>query len=186
MVIVSGRRITGLSADVIAELVAEVGPLWQERHQTRSEARPRKRAIGAGVKHRPASPTGSPPTLTHPRHGATHEMPAPWLRVDLHNHPSHRRGTGPCPPGETAGIRLHTPAEAIDHPGTDEQTRNTDGTDVTDVTEIRTRRPATGRKRQDKHTSGKNKQNPPRPHSSPTPAAAPTPPTPDNQARSNT
>ncbi len=70
-----------------------------------------------------------------------------------------------------AGIRLHTPAEAIDHPGTDEQTRNTDVTDVTDVTEIRTRRPGTGRKRQDKHTSGKNKQNPPRPHSSPTPAA---------------
>ncbi|WP_238995330.1 hypothetical protein [Streptomyces cyaneogriseus] len=30
--IISDRRITGLSADVIAERVAELGPLWHERH----------------------------------------------------------------------------------------------------------------------------------------------------------
>ncbi|MFF5809833.1 hypothetical protein ACFY8A_41965, partial [Streptomyces sp. NPDC012746] len=45
--IISDRRITGLSADMIAELVAEVGPLWHERHQARLESRPRKRAVGA-------------------------------------------------------------------------------------------------------------------------------------------
>ncbi|MFI9082285.1 transposase, partial [Streptomyces sioyaensis] len=50
--IISDRRITGLSADVIAELVAEIGPLWHERHQTKLVSRPRKRAVGAGAKHR--------------------------------------------------------------------------------------------------------------------------------------
>lgn len=38
-VIVSNRRITGLSADVIAELVAELGPLWHERHQAKLASR---------------------------------------------------------------------------------------------------------------------------------------------------
>lgn len=38
-VIVGNRRITGLPADVIAELVAEVGPLWHERHQAKPASR---------------------------------------------------------------------------------------------------------------------------------------------------
>lgn len=50
--ITSDRRITGLSADVIAELVAYVGPLWHERHQAKLVSKPRKRAVGAGAKHR--------------------------------------------------------------------------------------------------------------------------------------
>jgi hypothetical protein len=33
--IVAEYRVTGLSLDVIVELVAEVGPLWHERHQER-------------------------------------------------------------------------------------------------------------------------------------------------------
>ncbi|WP_374202407.1 transposase [Streptomyces sp. SMS_SU21] len=37
--IVSDRRITGLSADVIADLVAELGPLWHARHQARLASR---------------------------------------------------------------------------------------------------------------------------------------------------
>nr|WP_252981060.1 transposase family protein [Streptomyces chartreusis] len=53
--VISNRRITGLAADVIAELVAEVGPLWQARHQTRLAARPRKRAVGDVVSHLGAS-----------------------------------------------------------------------------------------------------------------------------------
>ncbi|MFE2038865.1 hypothetical protein ACFXBB_37735 [Streptomyces scopuliridis] len=52
MVIISNRRITGLTAGVIAELVEEVGPLWQERHQARVAARLRKRVVGAGAKCR--------------------------------------------------------------------------------------------------------------------------------------
>ncbi|MGW0826472.1 hypothetical protein [Streptomyces sp. NPDC002845] len=50
--IINDRRITGLSADVIAELVAELSPLWHERHQAKLASRPRKRAMGAGAKHR--------------------------------------------------------------------------------------------------------------------------------------
>jgi hypothetical protein len=51
-VIISNRRIAGLTAEAIAELVDEIGPLWQERHQARLAARPRRRAVGAGAKHR--------------------------------------------------------------------------------------------------------------------------------------
>ncbi|MGW0544857.1 transposase family protein [Streptomyces griseoincarnatus] len=61
--LISDRRITGLSADVITELVAELGPLWHERHQDRLASKPRKRAIRAG------------------RSGP------------LHHHPRRRRGT---------------------------------------------------------------------------------------------
>ncbi|MFJ6687033.1 transposase, partial [Streptomyces werraensis] len=50
--IISDRGITGLSANVIAELVADPGPLWHERHQARLASRSRKRAVGAGAKHR--------------------------------------------------------------------------------------------------------------------------------------
>ncbi|WP_246112086.1 hypothetical protein [Streptomyces hawaiiensis] len=50
-VIISNRRIMGLAADVIAELVDEIGPLWPERHQARLASRQRKRAVGTGAKH---------------------------------------------------------------------------------------------------------------------------------------
>ncbi|MFD9459256.1 transposase family protein, partial [Streptomyces sp. NPDC059985] len=80
--IISDRRITGLSADVIAELVAEVGPLWHERHQARLESRPRKRAVGAGAKHRLVFIDRLLATLVHLRHGATHDVLACWFGID--------------------------------------------------------------------------------------------------------
>lgn len=45
-VIVADRRITGLSPEVIGELVAEVGPVWQARHDAKLLDRPRHRAPG--------------------------------------------------------------------------------------------------------------------------------------------
>ncbi|WP_255311136.1 hypothetical protein [Streptomyces viridosporus] len=72
--IISNRRITGLTAGVIAELVAEVGPLWHERHETRLTSRPRKRAVGGGAKHRLVFVDRLLATLIHPRHGATHDV----------------------------------------------------------------------------------------------------------------
>jgi hypothetical protein len=36
--IISNRRITDLTAEGIAELVSEIGRLWQERHQARLAA----------------------------------------------------------------------------------------------------------------------------------------------------
>ncbi|WP_405437296.1 transposase family protein [Streptomyces avidinii] len=155
--IVGDRRITGLSADVIAELVAEVGPLWPERHQARLEARPRKRAVGADAKHRLVFIDRLLATLVHLRHGASHDVLACWFGVDRS---TITRAIGEVRPllatrGCTiaAGIRLRTLAQVIDHLGASGQTGIIDGT------EIRVRRLAVGRKDREKFISGKNKQN---------------------------
>ncbi|MFE2854437.1 transposase family protein [Streptomyces lavendulae] len=155
--IISDRRITGLSADVIAELVAEVGPLWHERHQARLEARPRKRAVGAGAKHQLVFVDRLLATLVHLRHGATHDVLACWFSVDRS---TITRAIGEVRPllaarGCTiaAGIRLRTLAEVIDDLGASGQTGIIDGT------EIRVRRLAAGHKDREKFISGKNKQN---------------------------
>ncbi|MEU9487436.1 transposase family protein [Streptomyces decoyicus] len=155
--IIGDRKITGLSADVIAELVAEVGPLWDERHRVRLEARPRKRAVGAGAKHRLVFIDRLLATLVHLRHGATHDVLACWFGVDRS---TITRAIGEVRPllaerGCTiaTGIRLRTLAEVIDHLGASGQSGIIDGT------EIRVRRPAAGRKDRDKFISGKNKQN---------------------------
>ncbi|MEU5373910.1 transposase family protein [Streptomyces sp. NPDC005951] len=154
--IISDRRITGLSAAVIAELVAEVGPLWHERH-ARLASRPRKRAVGAGAKHRLVFVDRMLPTLVHLRHGITHDVLACWFGVD--------RSTVTRAVGEvrallaergctiSSDVRLRTLAEAIGHLG------ETGRTGIIDGTEIRVRRSAVGRKDRDKFISGKNKQN---------------------------
>ncbi|MGK5529508.1 helix-turn-helix domain-containing protein [Streptomyces sp. URMC 129] len=81
-VIVGTRRITGLSTEVIAELIVEVGPLWEERHRSRLAARPRRRAVGAGAKHRLVFVDRLLATLVHLRHGTTHDLLACWFAVD--------------------------------------------------------------------------------------------------------
>ncbi|MEU6557843.1 hypothetical protein ABZ915_47760 [Streptomyces sp. NPDC046915] len=64
--ILNDRPITDLSADVIAELMSEAGPLWQEQHQARLASRPRKRAVGAGATHLLVSVDQLLATLVHP------------------------------------------------------------------------------------------------------------------------
>ncbi|MFM9734749.1 transposase family protein [Streptomyces niveiscabiei] len=81
-VIVSNRRITGLTGDVIAELVAEIGPLWHGRHQVKLASRPRKRAVGGGPKRQFVFVDRLLATLVHLRHGATHDVLACWFGVD--------------------------------------------------------------------------------------------------------
>ncbi|MET8509206.1 transposase family protein [Streptomyces sp. NPDC004787] len=80
--IVSNRWITGLSADVIAELVAEFGSLWHERHQAKLTSQPQKRAVGAGAKRRMVFIDRLLATLVHLRHGVTHDVLACWFGVD--------------------------------------------------------------------------------------------------------
>ena len=46
----SNRRVTGLSAEVIADLVAGIGPVWQECQDARLADKPRRRAPGAGAR----------------------------------------------------------------------------------------------------------------------------------------
>ncbi|MFB7026559.1 MULTISPECIES: transposase family protein [unclassified Streptomyces] len=155
--IIGNRRITGLSADVIAELVVELGPLWHERHQAGLASRPRRRAVGAGAKYRFVFVDRLLSALVHLRHGATRDVLACWFGVD--------RSTITRAIGEvrsllaergctiSPGVRLRTLAEVIDHLGASGQTGIVDGT------EIQVRRPAAGRKDRGTFTSGKNKQN---------------------------
>lgn len=155
--LVSNRRITGLTADVIGELVAEIGPLWHERHQARLVSRPRKRAVGAGAKHQLVFVDRLLATLVHLRHGATHDVLACWFDVDRS---TITRAISEVRPllaerGCTISldVRLRSLAEVVDHLGA------TGKTGIIDGTEIRGRRPAAGRKDRDKFISGKNKQN---------------------------
>ncbi|WP_327166826.1 transposase family protein [Streptomyces zaomyceticus] len=155
--IIWSRQVTGLTPDVIAELVAEVGPLWHERHQAGLASRPRRRAVGAGAKHKLAFVDRLLATLVHLRHGATHDVLACWFGVDRS---TITRAIGEVRPllserGCTIapGVRLRSLAEVVDYLGVSGQTGIIDGT------EIRVRRPAAGRKDREKFISGKNKQN---------------------------
>lgn len=131
--------------------------MWQERHQARLAARPRKRAVGAGAKHRLVFIDWLLATLVHLRHGVTHDVLACWFGVV--------RSTITWAVGEvrpllaergcTVGpdVRLRSLADVVDHLGA------SGTTSIVDSTEIRARRPAAGRKDRDKFISGKNKQN---------------------------
>ncbi|MFI7005546.1 transposase family protein [Streptomyces sp. NPDC050145] len=141
--IIRSQRITGLSPDVIAEIVAEVGPLWHERHQASLVARTRRRAVGAGAKHKLVFVDWLLATLVHLRHSTNHDVLACWFGVDRS---TITRAIGEVRPllaerGCTIapGRRLRTLAEVIDYLGADGRTGIIDGT------EIRVRRPAAGR-----------------------------------------
>ncbi|MGW8889265.1 helix-turn-helix domain-containing protein [Streptomyces sp. NPDC055749] len=88
--IIRSRRITGLAPELIAELVAEVGPLWHKRHQARLVSRPRRRAVGAGAKHKLVFVERLLVTLVNLRHGATHAVLACWFGVDRSHHACNR------------------------------------------------------------------------------------------------
>ncbi|MFD3572263.1 transposase family protein [Streptomyces sp. NPDC058667] len=155
--IVSSRRITGLSADVIAELVADLGPLWHEHHQAKLASRPRQRGVGAGAKHRLVFVDRLLAALVHLRHGVTYDVLACWFGVDRSTITRAIGEVRPLLAGRgctiSPGVRLRTLGEVIDHLGASGQTGIIDGT------EIRVRRPAAGRKDRDRFISGKNKQN---------------------------
>ncbi|MEU3693843.1 helix-turn-helix domain-containing protein [Streptomyces narbonensis] len=155
--ITSDHRVTGLSPDLIAELIAEGVPLWHERHQARLASRSRKRAVGAGAKHRPVFIDRLLAALVHLRHGTTHDVLACWFGLDRS---TITRAIGEVRPllaerGCTASVdvRLRTLAEVVEHLGANGKTGIIDGT------KIQVRRPAAGRKDRDWFISGMNKQN---------------------------
>ncbi|MEU5057492.1 MULTISPECIES: transposase family protein [unclassified Streptomyces] len=78
--IIRSQLTTGLTPDVIAQLVAKIGPLWHERHKESLTSRPRRRTVGA--KHKLAFVERLLATLVHPCHGATHDVLACWFGVD--------------------------------------------------------------------------------------------------------
>ncbi len=67
---VADRRVTGLSREVLAELVAGLGPRWQACQEARLADRPRQRAVGAGVRYRLVFLDRLLATLVHLRHGS--------------------------------------------------------------------------------------------------------------------
>ncbi|MGW6215799.1 transposase family protein [Streptomyces sp. NPDC055109] len=120
-------------------------------------SRPRRRAVGAGAKHKLVFIDRLLATLVNLRHGATHDVLACWFGVDRSTITRAisevrrllaERGCTVAP-----GLRLRTLADVIDHLGADGQTGIIDGT------EIRVRRPAAGRQDRDKLISGKDEQN---------------------------
>ncbi|MFD9865602.1 transposase family protein [Streptomyces alboflavus] len=156
-VIVRSPRITGLAAEVIAQLVAEVGPLWNSQREKRLRSRPRQRAMGAGARYRLVFVDRLLATLIHLRHGVTHDVLACWFGVDRS---TVTRAIGEVRPllarrGCTVaqGIRLRTLAEVIEH--LEAKGRSA----IIDATEIRVRRPAAGTPQRDRYVSGKSRQN---------------------------
>ncbi len=151
------QRVTGLGRTVVAELVTEIEPLWHERHQARLASRARKRAVGAGARHKLVFVDRLLITLVHLRHGTTHDVLACWFGVD--------RSTVTRAIGEIrlllaergctveAGVRLRTLDEVIGHLEISGKTA------ILDATEIRVRRPAQGTPDRGRFISGKSKQN---------------------------
>ncbi|MFC9230128.1 transposase family protein [Streptomyces decoyicus] len=70
---------------MIAELVVEPSPLPHERHRARLGSRSRKRALGAGAKHRLVFAGRLLVTPVHLRHATTHDVLACWFGVDRFN-----------------------------------------------------------------------------------------------------
>jgi hypothetical protein len=137
---VADRRVTGLSREVLAELVAELGPRWQACREARLADRPRRRAVGAGARHRLVFIDRLLATLVHLRHGVTHDVLGCWLGV---SRSTITRAVGEVRPllaerGCTVedGIRLRTGADVVAHLGASGQLG------LLDATEVRVRRPA--------------------------------------------
>jgi hypothetical protein len=66
--------VTGLSREVLAELVAELGPRWQACQDARLADRRRQRAMGAGARHWLVFVARLLATLVYLRHGVTHDV----------------------------------------------------------------------------------------------------------------
>ena len=154
---VADRRVTGLSREVLAELVAELGPRWQARQEARLVDRPRRRAVGAGARHRLVFVDRLLATLVHLRHGVTHDVLACWFGV---SRSTITRAVGEVRPllaerGCTVGggIRLRTLADVVAHLGASGQLG------LLDATEVRVRRPAAYRPGRHRFLSGKARAN---------------------------
>jgi hypothetical protein len=154
---VADRRVTGLSREVLADLVAELGPRWQARQEARLADRPRRRAIGAGARYRLVFLDRLLATLVHLRHGVTHDVLACWFGV---SRSTITRAIGEVRPllaerGCTVegGLRLRTLADVVAHLGANRQLG------LLDATEVRVRRPAAHKAGRHRFVSGKSRAN---------------------------
>ncbi|MEE4543693.1 transposase family protein [Streptomyces sp. V4-01] len=155
--IVSERRITSLSPGVIADLVAELGPVLQARRDAELCGRRRLRAVGAGAKYKLVFVDRLLATLVHLRHGVTHDVLARWLRV---YRSTITRAIGEIRPllsdrgcRAAPGPRLRTLADVGAYLGA------TGPTGIIDATEIQVRRPAAHQPGRARFISGKSRMN---------------------------
>jgi hypothetical protein len=142
---------------VLAELVAELGPRWQACQDARLADRPRRRVVGAGARHRLVFLDRLLATLVHLRHGVTHDVVACWFEV---SRSTITRAVGEVRPllaerGCTVagGLRLRTLADVVAHLGASGRVG------LLDATEVRVRRPAAGRAGRRRFVSGKARAN---------------------------
>jgi hypothetical protein len=155
--VVGQRRVTGLSVEVIADLVAELGPVWQDRQQARLTARTRRRAVGAGARYRLVFVDRLLATLVCLRYGVTHDVIAAWFGVDRSTITRAVNEIRPLLAERgcriEAGLRLRTLADVVaylDHMR---------ATALMDATEIRVRRPTARRAGRQQFISGKSRTN---------------------------
>lgn len=154
--IMMNRRMTGLSREAIAGLVAELAPRWQARHRDRLAARARSRRIGAGAKHRFGFADRLLATLVHLRHGLTHDVVAAWFGVHRSTITRSVAEVRPllaergCQVND--GVRLRTIADVVAYLGHHPRA-------LMDATEVRVRRPVEGRAGRDRFVSGKSRLN---------------------------
>jgi Helix-turn-helix of DDE superfamily endonuclease len=113
--------VTGLSREVLAELVAELGPRWQACQDARLADRRRQRAMGAGARHWLVFVARLLATLVYLRHGVTHDVLACWFGVSRSTITravasyAHCWGERGCTVED--GVRLHTGADVVTHLG---------------------------------------------------------------------
>lgn len=148
---------TGLSPQVLADLVAEVGPRWQAAQHDRLTARSRQRDVGAGGRYWLVFVDRLLATLVQLRHGVTQDVLAAWFGV---HRSTISRAIGEVRPllaergcAVESGVRLRTLADVIAYLGAVPQTA------LMDATEIRVRRPAAGRTDRNRYTSERSRQN---------------------------
>ncbi len=142
---------------MLAALVAEVGPQWQARQAAKLADRPhRRRAVGAGAKHRLVFVDRLLATLVHLRHGATHDVLACWFGV---HRSTVTRAIGEVRPLLAArgctvedGVRLRTVADVVAYLGAVPQRA------ILDATDVRVRRPAAHRPGRKRFVSAKHRQ----------------------------
>ncbi|MFF3404415.1 transposase family protein [Streptomyces sp. NPDC002659] len=104
--ILSERRVTGLFTVVIADLVPELGPVWQARRDAELADRPRKRAAGAGAKYTLVFVDRLLATLVHLRQGVTHDVLACWSRWTAPRSRVRSGRSGLCSPAVAVASRV--------------------------------------------------------------------------------
>jgi DDE superfamily endonuclease len=158
----SHPALSGISREHLGELVAELAPKWaaqQESALTERRRGERRRAVGAGPKHRLVFTDRVLVTLVKLRHDLPDAALAELFGVDRSTISGAIRQIRPLLAArgfavpDRPGIRLHTLADVFAYAAAEDVKLRLDGTDV------QVRRPVAGRPGRKAFISGKRRQN---------------------------